>query len=434
MNNGDPLDNAQVQRPLSRKAHIRIILIFSLVIIATAVMLVFARGAIRPVLIGCFLALLMKSMCNVIERRLTLISERKKPITPKKHKLIAFASIAMTYVAWAGIIILFLVIVVPRVGIALNTIISRLPAFMNDLYQFALSLVDEGGIFSDYSENIIEIVNKSWNEWYNTELQPTISKLAGIMINGISGMFSLIFDIFVGAIISAYLLAERKKLAAQLKLVIYAMCGEGLGNTVIDELKFANKMFSGYFIGHLIDSALVGAVCYLAMLALRLPYAVLVSVIVGVTNMIPFFGPYIGAIPSAIIIMTVSPWKALIFFVMAMLLQQIDGNIICPKIVGSNTGLSSFWVLFSILLFTGLFGFVGTLIGVPIFAVVYDIAKKLIFHCLEKRGQQHEVKKYRETYSGDGNGTKDIRSPKDNNIGGTNDIDGADSTKAANNT
>lgn len=399
MNNGDRLDDTAVRRPLSRRSHITIILVFSVVMIATVMLLVFARRAIRPVLIGCFLALLMKSMCNVVEGKLTHFAERKKPMSRKKHLLISFASIAVTYVVWAGIVILFLVIVIPRVGVAINTIISRLPAFMNELYRFALSLVDEGGILSDYSENIIEIVNKSWNDWYSTELQPMLSKLAGIMLNGISGMFSLIFDIFVGAIISAYLLAERKKLASQLKLVLYAMCGRELGGTVIDELKFANKMFSGYFLGHLIDSAMVGIVCYFAMLVLKLPYAVLISVIVGVTNMIPFFGPYIGAIPSAIIIMTVSPIKAVVFFVMAMLLQQIDGNIICPKIVGSNTGLSSFWVLFSILLFTGLFGFVGTIIGVPIFAVLYDIAKKLIFHCLEKRGEGHEVERYREAYA-----------------------------------
>lgn len=397
MNNGEPLDQ-NAAGTLNKKSHLRIIIIFAVVIIVSIVLILIAGISMRPVFIGCFLALLMKPMCNVLDRRIGEYASRKRPLSDKKLTLIHLASITITYIVWFGIVLLFFIIVIPRLGIALTTIISKLPTFIDELYHFALSLVDEGGIFSDYSENIIEIANRSWNEWYATELQPMLNKLAGAMINGISGMFSLIFDIFVGAIISAYLLASRKKLAAQGKLVIYAMCGANLGNNVINEFKFANKMFSGYFVGHLIDSALVGLSCYFGMLLLRIPYAVLVSVIVAVTNMIPFFGPYIGAIPSAIIIMTESPIKAIIFFIMAMLIQQIDGNIICPKIVGSSTGLSSFWVLFAILLFSGLFGFIGMLLGVPIFAVIYDIIEKFVRYCLEKRGQHAKLEQYDKQY------------------------------------
>ena len=179
-----------------------------------------------------------------------------------------------------------------------------------------------------------------------------------------------------------------------MKTILHAMLGARFARPVIDELKYANKMFSSYFMGSIIDSSIVGIICYIGTLIFSIPYGVLVAVIVGVTNIIPFFGPYIGMIPSAVIIMTVSPVKAVVFVIMMIVVQQIDGNIICPKIVGSTTGLSSFWVLFGILLFGGLYGFIGMIIGVPVFAVIYDVVKKTVCYCLDLRGESAVMEEY----------------------------------------
>ncbi|MCD7715405.1 MAG: AI-2E family transporter [Lachnospiraceae bacterium] len=147
---------------------------------------------------------------------------------------------------------------------------------------------------------------------------------------------------------------------------------------ILDEICYANRMFTGFISGRIVDSLIIGVICFAGMLLLGIPNRMLVSVITGVTNVIPFFGPYIGAIPSFLLILMVSPAKAVEFLIFILILQQFDGNILGPRILGNKTGLSSFWVLFSILLFGGLFGFVGMIIGVPVFAVIYDILRKLV--------------------------------------------------------
>ena len=150
-------------------------------------------------------------------------------------------------------------------------------------------------------------------------------------------------------------------------------------------MRKSNSIFGGFIIGKIIDSAIIGVLCFIGVSLLNMPYALLVSVFVGVTNVIPYFGPFIGAIPSAILIMIVDPMKGLYFIIFILLLQQLDGNIIGPTILGDSTGLSAFWVLFSILLFGGLFGVVGMIIGVPTFAVFYYVVKLFITQKLEEK-------------------------------------------------
>lgn len=167
----------------------------------------------------------------------------------------------------------------------------------------------------------------------------------------------------------------------------------------------SNEIFGGFIIGKLIDSAIIGVLCFIGLSILNMPYALLVSVIVGVTNVIPFFGPYIGAIPSAVLIMLADPRKGLYFILFILVLQQIDGNIIGPKILGDSTGLSAFWVVFSILLGGGLFGFVGMILGVPTFAVIYYVINMLINHRLEVKKLPTETECYDKLSYVDSDGT-----------------------------
>ena len=158
------------------------------------------------------------------------------------------------------------------------------------------------------------------------------------------------------------------------------------------------ESFGGFINGKIIDSIIIGILCFIAMSALKLPMAILISVVVGVTNIIPFFGPFIGAIPSILILLIVEPIAALKFAIMVLVLQQLDGNVIGPKILGDRTGLSSFWVLFTIILFGGLWGVFGMVIGVPLFGVIYDTVKKLVRRGLDRKGQIEVWEKYKADY------------------------------------
>ena len=160
------------------------------------------------------------------------------------------------------------------------------------------------------------------------------------------------------------------------------------------EARYIHKVFGGFIIGKIVDSIIIGILCFLGLSVMNMPYTLLVSVIVGVTNVIPFFGPFIGAIPSALLILLVSPIQCLYFLIFILVLQQFDGNILGPKILGDTTGISSFWVLFSILLFGGLLGFVGMIVGVPIFAVFYRLLGDFINGLLEKKDLPVQTSQY----------------------------------------
>lgn len=187
------------------------------------------------------------------------------------------------------------------------------------------------------------------------------------------GTLTFFKNVFIGIIIAIYVLNSKQLFAAQAKKLLYGCLSTRRANIVLDNARFTHRVFGGFINGKLLDSLIIGILCFVGMTALRMPYAMLISVVVGVTNIIPFFGPFIGAIPSGLLILLIDPLKALYFVLFILALQQFDGNILGPKILGDSTGLSSFWVIVCILLAGGLFGFVGMVVGVPLFAVLYSI-------------------------------------------------------------
>ena len=234
--------------------------------------------------------------------------------------------------------------------------------------------------------------------WLKDSILPYMNMILTGLSDSMINAAGIFMNLFIGLVVAIYLLSGRKKFKKQGKLILYSLFKERWANKIVEEIRFADRVFSGFIGGKLLDSAIIGVICYAGMMVLGLPYAILISVIVGVTNIIPFFGPYIGAIPSAIILLTVSPMSCLIFVIFIVILQQVDGNIIGPKILGSSTGLSGIWVLFSILFFGGLFGFVGMLIGVPVFAVIYDLIRQLIVRGLELRNKSKMFDEYELEY------------------------------------
>lgn len=381
-----------MQHKAQKRLYMVIILSFFAAIALSVVLISIASNSLMPVFFGIAIAYIFKPMCNVFNRWYKKLFMRKLH-EAKSKKLAHYFSMVTTYIVWSAIIYIFLSIVVPRFITSIVSAISGVPKLVETVISFTNELLKNTPWLSHLIENVLKDVSIDIDTLYN-QLKPFISGITSGTLGFITGTVSFIFNIFVGFIVSIYLLNGRKKLCAQAKLLIRSVFGRKASEMIFEEVRFADKMFSSYFIGSIIDSTLVGVLCYIGCLIFGIPYAVLVAVIVGVTNIIPFFGPYIGMVPSAIIILTVSPVRALVFLAMMIIMQQIDGNILAPKIIGSNTGLSSFWVLFAILLFGGLFGFIGMIVGVPIFAVIYDIFKKLMHYCLHRRGESEAITDY----------------------------------------
>ncbi|MEG2815556.1 MAG: AI-2E family transporter, partial [Oscillospiraceae bacterium] len=212
---------------------------------------------------------------------------------------------------------------------------------------------------------------------------------------GVISVFKVIANLFISVAVSAYVMFSREQFTAQGKKLMYCIIPVKQVKRILTAIRFTDRSFMGFFSGKLLDALIIGIICYIGCLLIGIPDAVLIAVIIGITDIIPFFGPFIGAIPSALIVLMYSPWKCLIFIAFIIVLQQFDGNILGPKILGSSTGLNGFWVLFSILLFAGLFGPIGMIIGVPVFAVLYAGVKSLVSGRLKKRGLPSETEVYK---------------------------------------
>ena len=203
-----------------------------------------------------------------------------------------------------------------------------------------------------------------------------------------------LLNILVGVIVSVYVLSSKEIFAGQAKKIVYAVFKPVRANVIIHTLRKSNEIFGGFITGKILDSAIIGVLAYIVLAIMQMPDTVLLAVIIGVTNVIPFFGPFIGAIPSFIIVVLQNPVQGLYFLIFILVLQQIDGNIIGPKILGNSTGLSSFWVVFAIMVFGGLWGFPGMLLGVPLMAVIYYITQKCVRYFLRKRGLAEDTQSY----------------------------------------
>ncbi|MCD8337039.1 MAG: AI-2E family transporter [Lachnospiraceae bacterium] len=345
------------------------------------------QNVLMPFIIGTVIAYILKPSCNFIEEKLTaFFSERKKaPV-----KLIPGLSVLLTMVLGLAVILILLIMVLPALLDSIYSILRLIPSSIEAASDWLLQYFDDNETLSNYISELAESFSTSIPSWIRTNVIPNIEVLIGNISSSVSGVVSLFSNVLIGLIAAIYILGSRKKFASQAKLVNYSLFGEKWSGRILREVQYTDKVFSGYINGRLIDSLIIGIICFIGMMILRIPYAMLISVIVGVTNIIPFFGPYIGAIPSFLLILMVSPVKAVIFLIFVLILQQFDGNILGPRILGNITGLSSFWVLFAILTFGGLFGFIGVIIGVPVFAVIYDIIRKLVKYGVTRRAQASE--------------------------------------------
>ena len=336
---------------------------------------------LMPFIYGAAFAYLLSPVCNFFEKLfLKAFAKLKNP-----NGISEALSIVVSIILALVVIMLFFVAVIPQIYESAVGIVNKAPG----AYRNGERLLNE--LLADYPEQAAYIesnLNDTYNavqNWMKTDMLKSLGQIAGSVGSGINNVVKVLGNIFLGFLVAVYLLFSRRTFARQSKMALYGLLPTNMAELIHEEVIYADKMFSGFLYGKVLDSAIIGVLCFIGCVAMRLEFPILISVIVGVTNIIPFFGPYIGMIPSALILLIVNPMHSLYFLIFVIILQQIDGNVIGPKILGDTTGLSSFWVLFSILFFGGIWGFIGLIVGVPVFATIYDIIRKLI-----KRGLKNK--------------------------------------------
>jgi predicted PurR-regulated permease PerM len=351
-------------------------------------------GILMPFIYGAVIAYLLKPVCNCVENFL-------RRLLPEKMGTAA-NMLAVTISLLFGILVVYALImmIVPQLITSVTTLYYTARNNLNDFVDWAShqEIIASNQKLLDFIETSYDNLQDTLDNIVRTKLVPSMQSLLSGAALGVMSFVTFLKNIVIGLIVSVYLLASRKKFGQQGKLILYSLVKPRWANLIMEEIRYADRMFGGFINGKILDSAIIGVLCYIACLIFKFPSALLVSVIIGVTNVIPFFGPFIGAIPATLLILIQNPIKALWFVLFVLVLQQVDGNIIGPKILGNTTGLSSFWVLFAILLFGGLWGFVGMIIGVPLFAVIYDVLKKFVFHGLRRNEEMELVTTYHDNF------------------------------------
>ncbi|MBQ9664203.1 MAG: AI-2E family transporter [Oscillospiraceae bacterium] len=354
---------------------------------------------LAPFIWGLVISYLLSPLMGVVERRMFLPLSRRLYRKSKKNSGKGFAramSVLFSEIVLILILVALVYLILPQMLGSVQTLIQNSGTYLDNLSSWASGLFKDYPLLDQYVGNMLESFNTNLGNWVQTTLLPQLGNLVTSVTSGVYGVAKSIYNLVIGIIVSIYLLNDKEGFIAAVKRLSYSVFSVEAAERIRVGLNFVDKTFMSFLNGKLLDSLIIGIICYIVCSILQMPYTLLVSVIVGVTNIIPFFGPLIGAIPSALIILMVNPTKCLIFVIFVIILQQIDGNIIGPRILGNSTGITGFWVIFSIILGGGLFGFWGLLLGVPVFVVLYSLANSLIVKKLKRSDLPWELKEYKE--------------------------------------
>ncbi len=303
-----------------------------------------------PIIDGFVLAYLFTPILNAIENKIMkpLYKKADIDITPKVKKRMRACAILATLVVVLLVLYELFALILPEVVRSIQSIIFQFPIYVNNLSNWALLMLRDNPDLETTVDALINQYSAKIMEYVNTNLLPHINEVLKNVSLGVLGVFKALWNLVIGFIISVYLLGSKEKFAGQAKKIVYALFDREAGNEIVSNFRFVHSTFIGFIGGKIVDSIIIGIICFICTSIIGTPYAILVSVIIGVTNVIPFFGPWIGGIPSALLVLMVDPRQALYFGILIIVLQQFDGNILGPKILGDSTGLSGFWVIFSI--------------------------------------------------------------------------------------
>lgn len=357
--------------------------------------------ALSPVIIGLFIAMFLDKPAQLIEEYVFLPLISKDPFHRPKTKTSRILSIAaVEFLAWFFIIGLF-VLVLPQIYASIVGIVSNADMYATRAIGWAQDLLKD---YPELEETVVSIINSGidyLSDWVKTGLLSQIEVLVTSITVGVIGIFRGLLNILVGIVISVYLLANKDLYLAQLKKAAYGFFSVKIANGILDLMRDVHRSFGGFFSGKILDSVIIGIISYIVMTLLHMPYTALISLIIGITNIIPVFGPFIGAVPGSLIILFENPIQCPIFIIFVFVLQQFDGNILGPKILGNSIGLSGFWIMFAILFFGNIFGFMGMLLGVPIFAVIYNLLRHWAGVNLVGKELPHETEEFKSITSVD---------------------------------
>lgn len=340
----------------------------------------------QPFIIGFAIAYLLGFLLRMYERNL----KKFKFYRNLKLKYRRIISLILTYLTGILLVILFLQFVLPQLIESIVGLVNNIPTYISNLNKVSDYLFKK----FDIKKEQMDIINEKLRELIDTIIKIG-TNLLPVIGNIVASFASSIWNIAIGVIVSIYLLIDKENMCAGIKKVVYAILPKKGAEKVILITHKSNETFGKFLSGKILDSAIIGVLAYIVLKIFNMPYGLLISVIIGITNIIPFFGPFIGAVPSFIIILFVSPQKALWFLLIVFILQQVDGNIIGPKILGDSIGISAFWILFSIMVAGEIMGFVGMIIGVPLFAVIYSLFKDFINEKLKSKGLKTDIKEYK---------------------------------------
>lgn len=354
---------------------------------------------LSPFIWGLVICYLLAPLMRALERGAFLPLGRRLYQKSKKSNGERFArnlSVLVSEIIMLALMAALVYLILPQLYSSMETIVVNSNTYIANVTNWVTKMLEDYPEIERYASQLLGTVNTNLMDWIQGTVLPELGSLVTNVTTGVYYVLMGVYNLVIGIIVSVYILSNLEGFTASAKRMLYSLFPVETAEKIREGLAFTDRTFMGFINGKLLDSAIIGLICYIVCAILKMPYALLVSVIVGVTNVIPFFGPFIGAVPSAIIILMVSPLKCLIFIVFIIVLQQVDGNIIGPKILGSSIGINGFWVMFSIILGAGLFGFWGMLLGVPVFVVIYTAINSRIERRLKENDLPWRVEEYSE--------------------------------------
>lgn len=350
---------------------------------------------VSPVMYGIIISYLLTPLVNGLEAYLlNPILQRMKRTSKRARKYVRGISIIMTLIIVGMFIYAFFSILIPNIITSVRSISVQFPYYIENLTNWSTRFLADNPDIEVMVVRFLDTFSEEFYDYLNNTIVPQMETIVKQVSLSLISLLKILWNFIIGFVISIYVMYSKETFAGQAKKLVYSVFRTSTANQFIKDVRFASDTFIGFISGKIIDSFIIGCICFVGTSLLKMPYALLISVIVGVTNVIPFFGPYLGAIPSAILILMVSPVKCIYFIIFILILQQVDGNLIGPKILGESTGLSGFWVIFSITVFGGIMGIPGMIIGVPLFAVLYAFIRRHTNIMLEKRGLPTQTEQY----------------------------------------
>lgn len=351
---------------------------------------------LMPLIYGAIIAYLLNPVLNFLEKKVVYpgISLKKRKIGKRTGRLIRYLCVLLSVFLLCWLVYALVMTILPEILRSVVNITNNFPDYMDDVQKWVTKKLENNPDLNALAVNLFNKYAVQLENYLTRDILPQLQATLMQLSSGVWDVLVFLKNIIIGIIVSVYILADKETFTAKGKMFLYAAFSTKWANRILANVRFTHETFGGFISGKLVDSLIIGILCYIGASVMGTPYSILVSVVVGVTNIIPFFGPYLGAVPCAFLILLVDPMQCLYFIIFILVLQQFDGNILGPKILGESTGLSSFMVILAILVGGGLFGIVGMFVGVPVCAVLYALLWNTIKKSLARRHLPLDMKIY----------------------------------------